>query len=58
MIIINVVRSPFKRSGYSLQHNQPVGFKGAIRSDKTFGWYKYKEDADKRAKELMKSYNQ
>jgi hypothetical protein len=53
---IEVVKSP-TRKGYSLKHNQENGFMGTIREDNIWAWYKYKEDAEKRAKELMNSYN-
>jgi hypothetical protein len=51
-LIITVQRV---RKGYTLQHNQPSGWMGTMGP--RFGWYKEKEDAEGRAKELMQYYN-
>jgi hypothetical protein len=53
-VIIKVVPSQ-NRKGYSLEHNQPVGFKGII--GKRWAWFKYKSEAEKSAEELMKNWN-
>jgi len=55
---ITVVKSVgFPNYGYSLKHNQHVGFKGYINHDKTFAWYRYKRDAVKAAQVLQVCYN-
>ncbi len=43
-----------EKRGYSIFHNQPHGWKGAI-SD-WFGWYKYKGDAEKEVDRLRTYY--
>jgi hypothetical protein len=53
-IIITVQPSTSKR-GYELRHNQYPGWKGIIGM--SWGWYKYRTDAQQRADELMKQYN-
>lgn len=54
-VVIRVVPSGSGRGGYSLQHNQPAGFKGIIGS--RWAWFKYKRDAERSAEELMRCWN-
>lgn len=56
-VIIKVVKSiGFPNYGYSLSHNQEVGFKGIEGT--AWGWYKYKRDALEAAKKLQEEWNQ
>ncbi|NJO63168.1 MAG: hypothetical protein HC836_34605 [Richelia sp. RM2_1_2] len=53
-VVIQVVPSS-KKKGYSLKHNQQIGWKGII-SD-TWAWYKFKSDAISAKNELETFYN-
>jgi hypothetical protein len=53
-VVITVVPSK-DRVGYSLSHNQPLGFKGIV--GRSWAWFKYKSEALKSAEELMKCWN-
>jgi hypothetical protein len=45
-----VVKSLTRRNGYSIQ--APPNITWATRPQNTFGWYRYKSDAQKRADEF------
>lgn len=53
-VIITVVPSQ-EGEGYSLEHNQPLGFKGII--GRRWAWFKYKSEALASAEELMRCWN-
>jgi hypothetical protein len=42
-----------KRFGYTIKHNQSIGWMGTTNN--YIGWYRYKTDAIKRLKELEKN---
>lgn len=42
-----------KTRGYTIKHNQPIGWMGT--TSEYIGWYRYKKDAINRKKELEKS---
>jgi hypothetical protein len=42
-----------KAYGFTIKHNQPIGWLGT--TGEYIGWYRYKTDAIARAKELKKS---
>lgn len=42
-----------KRFGYTIKHNQPIGWLGTTGN--YIGWYRYKTEAVKRIEELKKS---
>lgn len=42
-----------KRFGYTIKHNQPIGWMGTTGN--YIGWYRHKGDAIKRIEELKKS---
>ena len=48
---LTVKRHPNKQ-GYTLYHDQPIGWNGTTK--KHFGWYKYKSDAVNRKQELTR----
>lgn len=54
-VVVVVIKSESRSSGFSLSHNQSLGFKGV--TGRNFGWYRYKKDAIERAKELTKCWN-
>jgi hypothetical protein len=53
-VVLTVIKCPKKR-GYSIKHNQPIGWAGT--TNYWFAWYKYKSDAIEAAMSLMNSYN-
>ncbi len=52
MEVINL-KKEFKGEahGYTIKHNQPIGWQGT--TCEYLGWYRYKRDAVKRMKELL-----
>jgi hypothetical protein len=42
-----------KAFGYTIKHNQPIGWMGSTCN--YIGWYRYKRDAIARLKELIKT---
>jgi hypothetical protein len=55
MVKIEVIKTPYRKQGYSLKHNQPNGFKGII--GRIWSWYKYKSDAIIAAQRLELCWN-
>ena len=53
-VILRVIQCPDKK-GYSIQHNQRIGWQGTTK--KHFAWYKHREDAVRQANGLMTSLN-
>jgi hypothetical protein len=51
--IFTVVRSRTRNRGYTVQ--APPGVRWAIGPGQTCGWYRRKQDAEQRAKELSKA---
>lgn len=49
-----VVRSLTRKYGYALQ--APPGTTWATGPQRTFGWYRYKSDARRRAEELNRAF--
>jgi hypothetical protein len=41
-----------KRFGFTIKHNQPIGWMGTTSG--YIGWYRYKSEAKKRLEELKK----
>ena len=52
---LEVKKDPTKKSGYTIYHNQKIGWAGTIKEH--FAWYKDKKFAQTRADELMDCYN-
>jgi len=50
MNVVVVVKSLTRKYGYSIQ--APPNITWAVGPLRTFGWYRYKSDAQKRAEEL------
>jgi hypothetical protein len=48
--MFTVIRSRTRRYGYAIQ--APAGVRWAIGPGRSFGWYRYKRDAEQRAREL------
>jgi hypothetical protein len=43
-----------KTYGYTIEHGQPIGWKGT--TGRYVGWYRYKRDANERLKELINNF--
>lgn len=55
LVILTPVRDKSMTYGYTIEHNQPIGWAGT--TGRTFAWYRFKRDAAQRCVQLMKSYN-
>lgn len=44
------IPTSLRRFGYTIKHNQPIGWRGT--TGQYVGWYRYKRDATNRIKEL------
>jgi hypothetical protein len=53
-VILTVGKCPTKK-GYSIFHNQHVGWQGTLSN--WMGWYKYKKDAITARDSLQKSFD-